>query len=191
MPSAFEWPGNGGGAVDLIATEVAASSAAIDFTDLSSEYFSYIIEGSNIVPSFASARLFMRTSSNNGVSFDSGASDYAYGFTQIPYGTAIPSVITGSAADTLIEILGNLRTTASDAHSFIMQAQNLSNTTAIKRFYYSAQEIDDPGIGANTDYLRTAGGLRRSTSAINAIRFTVNSGVITSGTFKLYGLRAA
>jgi hypothetical protein len=80
LSSKFSSSGGGGGGAsfELIDTQTASSSASIEFTDLSSTYSMYKVIIYNFVPVTDEANFYMRTSTNNGTSFDSGVSDYSW-----------------------------------------------------------------------------------------------------------------
>ena len=65
-------------AVHKIASGTVSSAASLDITDLSTEYLMYEIVFSDLLPATDTVDLLFRTSTNNGSSFNSGASDYAY-----------------------------------------------------------------------------------------------------------------
>ena len=106
---------NGAGSISLdtistgqdyvrISTATAASSATIDFTSLSSTYFLYIVVIANLAPVTDGAILYMRTSSNNGISYDSTAGNYSWNECGADNTDAIRAG--DSTSDTGIKILG-------------------------------------------------------------------------------------
>jgi len=171
----------GGGAMELISTGTASSSATIDFTGLSSTYFAYVVYMSNVVPVTNSVNFIMRTSTNNGSSYDSGASDYKYVGSRTSYSSGPTPSITGSAADSSIEIYPTMSNTSTDAGSFCLTIYNpsLANTG----------RISWEGTASTSD--RYGSGIRNTAADIDAIRFLMSSGNISTGTFKLYGIKAA
>jgi hypothetical protein len=77
------------GAVHLIETQTASSSATIDFV-LPSGYSKFEIVFADIVPATDNAAFWLRTSTDGGGTFDSGASDYAWHYTFTYAGPAHP-----------------------------------------------------------------------------------------------------
>ena len=63
-------------AMVLISTATASNSASVSFTGLTSQYDEYEIQFTSVLPQTDAAALCLRTSTNGGSSYDSGASDY-------------------------------------------------------------------------------------------------------------------
>jgi len=169
-----------------ISSQTASASTFIDFTGLSSTYQMYIVEMSDMQPGTNGRILYMRTSTNNGSSYDAGASDYSWN----NIGSDLGSVRSGAdSIDSKIEILGRtndeLGADPNETHSqtvWIFNPSSLSYTRLI-------------GIGeylttSGNSFLMISGGQRKSTTAVNAVRFIMSSGTIDSGVFTLYGAKA-
>ena len=121
--------------------------------------------------------LLVRTSSNNGVSFDSGAGNYA-----------INHVLVNDSGG----VSG-----ASNSPTFINMGFIHSSSYGI----YASLKLVNAGVSRPFGMEWTLGSyltniyhwrgvaLRKSNTAVNAIRLFPSSGTIT-GTFKLYGIRA-
>ena len=62
----------------LLDSATASSTSSIEFTGLSSTYFTYILIVTGYIPAVDGDNLKYRTSTNNGVSYDSGSSDYIF-----------------------------------------------------------------------------------------------------------------
>lgn len=166
----------------LISTGTASSSATIDFTGLSSTYFVYKIFIENLVPGTTSTDLYLRTSTNNGSSYDSAASDYEY-YSSYSTSNGPASAIISSTGATFIDIMTSL-TTGSGGLDGEITIYNPSSVSEC-RINYSCKAR----LGAN-NYIVTGGGVRNTAADVNAIRFLMSSGNIGSGIFKLYGLKA-
>src|SRR5262245_39416565 len=83
------------GPLQFLAERTASNSTSLDFTGIiSSLYDIYMIEFINIVPS-ADADLYMRMSTNNGSSYDSG-SNYTNAAVQSNQGTFVGSLNGGA-----------------------------------------------------------------------------------------------
>lgn len=175
------------GAMILISTATASASSFIDFTGLSSTYKNYIIYIGNCVPTIADD-LMIRTSTNNGSSFDSGASNYVTQQHTAANGSANVNYVSGAVNGTQIWITPatNISTTANlggySGAVTILSPSNVSNTA-----------ITWAGSYTNGTYFAaysSGAGARLNTSgAVNAIRFFMLGGsTIASGTFKLYGV---
>lgn len=169
----------------LIGSQTAANSATIDFTDLSTAYYRYSIVFYNVVPTTDAVNLYLRTSTNNGTSYDSGATDYlsrSGGFVDNTYGS------TGFTASQIIlsQVTG----------------YSLGNGTGESAFgqidIFNAGQADRLRVGctlhAYNSYPYHMGvlseGFRNSATAVNAVRLIMSSGNISTGTFILYGLEA-
>lgn len=167
------------GAWVRLSSATASASATIDFTSLlSSTYDEYLIEVLNAIPASNGVNLVMYTSANNGVSYDSAASNYVTSM-------AITNTTTWSVSvpsNTLITLSGGLSNTRHGYSGFIfIHTPSASNRCHI-RAEGSYQEF-----GANSAQLAFAAGFRDSAAAVNAVRLAMSTGNITSGTFNLYG----
>ena len=174
-------PGGGGsGSWVKISTKTAANSANITFTDISNTFPTYILMIRNLVPVSASS-LVMRTSSNNGTSYDSGASDYFTNIAASGNGSwAGVGDATGSSIQLSVGYASNTMTTnVQDALTSEIRMDNLGSAsyafiTGIGNYKSSSY--------TNRPFFR---GYRQSTTAINAISLFMTSGNISSGTFTL------
>ena len=183
--------GAGGGSGDwtLISSATASTSASIDFTGLSSTYSYYVLLMTDVVPASDDVTLIFRTSTDNGSSFDAGATDYEdVGRTIYHTGSSVVEDATGGTSGTAIELTGN------DATAGVGNASNeqLSGTVTI----FDPSATTPTRILASINYT-TAGseparasiaGARLDTTAVDAIQVLFSSGNISSGNFKLYGV---
>lgn len=157
--------------LELIATANASGASSVQFTNLSSDYAEYQLICSGL---YASGLISptIRTSSNNGTSWDAGASDYNY--RQIrEAGTTITGSSTTAAQIVLQEISNN--TFGNYLFCKIVNAG------------VARQAVIDAVIGCSGTGTSRIVGYRLSTTAINAIQL---SGSTLTGTFKLYGVKA-
>lgn len=179
-----------GGFVPIV-TKTASNSSTIDFVNgvggviLDGTYREYVVIINNLIPSSDGADLRLRTSSNSGSSYDDGASDYSWW-----NGGGISDTTTesnnNSNADTCIEIglsQGTGNSTGENLYGRIL-ISNPANTTVYKLIETRAKYVNSDGKFVTSD----GGGVRKSISAVNAIRFLMSAGNITSGTFTLYGV---
>lgn len=177
-----------GGAFTKISTATASASSSISFTDLSSTYFLYILRYSNLSPATDATTLIMRTSSNNGSSYDSTGGDYHYRVF-ISNETGAQSATVGSA-NANIQVLGAPSGGSDEMGSgtnekgsgtiYIFNPSAAKWTFIIYEGYYlneSSQNIMEEGVA-----------IRTSTSAVNAFELVMDSGNIASGDFVLYGV---
>jgi len=170
--------GSGGGDFVLIETKTASSSSEITFTDLSSTYFCYKVILFGIKPASDGNIFRLRTSSNNGSSYDAGASDY----NELRFTNQMFPISATSSYITVTLSIGN------DTNEFTSSEITIINPSAANRTVFLLESSDFRGA---TNYNMTNHGARRNSAAdVDAIQFTMQTGNIGSGTFKLYGLVA-
>lgn len=179
-----------GGALDKIATATASSSASIDFTDLSSTYFLYMIRFNDVSPATDATTLLLRTSTDNGSTFDSGASDYAW-TNLVIYETGGQNT-SADTADTKVEIVGPSGTgdeMGSGTNETASGLIYLYNPSASKYTFMNYRSMYFNETNDNCEGL--GGSYRLSTTAVDAVQLLMDSGNISSGTFVLYGVKNA
>ena len=163
-----------------ISTATASVSATIDFTGLSSTYHVYKVVISNLQPATDTVTLYFRTSTNNGSSYDAAASDYQWQGILTTTADNNPSV---DNADSEIHLTSSLGTAANENCNLEIIIYDPSSSEYTK--------IVSEAVYKNTSTVRQvfeAGGYRQSATAVNAIRFLMSSGNISTGNFVLYGL---
>lgn len=169
--------GNGSDLV-LLGTVTASSTQNFDFTGLSSTYDDYIIDFM-FVPAASGTFVKLRTSPNNGVSFDSGASDYSWAKSQNWATAGVDATDTHiSLSDSCGEddISGRIYLMGmGTANRKIVQAEvtTIRSSNAIEHYSVS--------------------GFRISDTAVTAIRLFVDDGsggakTITTGYARIYGV---
>lgn len=170
------------GVLQYFDSKTASGSSELTFTNIPDcAYMMFVFL--DIIPATTATSVYMQTSANNGSSYDSGAGNYAYSL----FGeSATPgNVPDGSNSTTFI------RTT--------LDIKNSGNTTANgKVFLYNPAGTDYTYIDGETVCRSSAatplltrqffGGCRMSAAAVNAVRFYMSSGNITSGTIIAYKL---
>ena len=172
----------------LLSTTVASADATIDVTGLNSDYFMYKFVWYGVQPDTESTTKFhIRTSSDNGASFDAGVSDYAWGNHRVSMTTSPAHDPEGDNADSEIQINGNdaLGTNANELMDLEITLFNPSATeyTKVKweGTYFDAGVLGNHIVGA---------GVRLSAAAVDGVRFLYSTGNISVGTLKVYGVRA-
>ena len=178
--------GGGAGSYELISSSTASSSASISFTGLSSTYFAYEIILADVQPATDDVYLAIRTSSNNGSSYDSGASDYGWALHYIRLASAASTAVVADGTDSLIRLSSNIGSAADETVSGRITLYNPSGTSFTK-----LQGTFIPRTGTPRDYRDDIAGIRFSAADVDAIQFQMSSGNISSGTFKLYGIKAS
>lgn len=160
---------------EIIGDFSASTATSIDVTNLGA--FRKLRVSGSIQPS-ALAALTLRTSSNNGSSYDAGASDYSYQ-AQNSSGTTVQ---TAAATSTLIALSSSGGVDASTPYVFEVIIDDF-NKAAIMR-------VLGRGFGTQTSTIQlySVGGQRSQATARNAIRLLMNSGTIT-GNVTVEGMR--
>jgi len=151
---------------------------------LSSDYYMYKFVWYGIQP-VSDARFEMQTSSDNGVSFDSGASDYDYIAHQVTMATSPAHTVVGNDNATRIQFVedaGNLANELIDLEITLFSPLR-TEYTQIK---FEGTSLDDTIVGTHI----IGGGVRLEAAAVNGVRFFFNTGNIATGTLKVYGVRA-
>lgn len=174
------------GAWVYISSQTASSSATIDFTGLSSTYLAYAIVLNKVLPATDNVSFWCRTSTNNGSSYDAGASDYSWGISG-QEGAAF--IAASDQADNQIKLVGISQLASNVAGEGITGTVNITGHSDAA---YCNVHSDLTFMGASTNYAipTITCGRRVAAADVDAIRFLFSSGNIASGTFTLYGLTA-
>lgn len=181
--TAPEW-GDSGGAWDLIGTVTASDDAAVAFTGLSSSYFAYMIYWDEVIPATDGISFRLRTSTDGGSSYDSGATDYRWGrFGWNVSGATGTSNSSGTDHIRLHDDTGNGSNESSSGYAMLYNPTAANYT----KIYSEALQFQQSGVFSQ--YITH--GVRMSAADVDAVQFYFASGNITSGTFKLYGLKAS
>jgi len=179
----------GAGALTLLSTQTASSSATIDFTSgIDSTYKLYIFKFYDIHPATDNQDLQFNASVDGGSNYNVAKTSTTFQAQHdesdtealLQYNTD-RDLAQGTGAQRFTLQIGN------DNDQSVVGTLHLfdpSNTTFIKHYLATVQ-------GANasnyTQQLYT-GGYMNTTSAVNAIQFSFQSGNIDSGTIKMYGV---
>ncbi len=181
-----EWAG-----LALLSTSNPSAASSVDLTNLDARFARYIITFDALVPATNNDTLSVRTSANNGSSFDSGATDYAYSG-QETYGGLSSAAFVGSAGDTKI-ILHSTTTVSSTASNGGISGRidliNPAQTAGHHQLLFAAVWGSESGGGRLGNV--NGGAARRSSTAVNALRLYFAGGNITSGTVRVYGVATA
>ena len=181
------------GALVLLSTQTASSSASISFTSgIDSTYDSYVFKFINIHPSTNGANFTFNMSTDGGSNYNvtktttyfmaihTEADDFAViGYRDdydIAQGTGFQILarsLEGTDAD------GNLGGS--------LQIFNPSSSTYVKHFIARINSQETSGAGASED--NNIAGYANTTSPVNAIRFQMSSGNIDDGIIKMYGVK--
>jgi len=170
-----------GGSMVFISSATASNDATLSFTGISSTYDRYVFAIEAIRPATDGARLYLLTSTDNGSSYDTGASDYA-------------SVVRYSN-------VGIVRTDVNDNDAFLRVGPPTGNATTesvngIMDLWAPSNSAMFTQITSSGTYSHTdgnpksfeGGGGRKSAGDVDAVQFKMDSGNITSGTIRMYGI---
>lgn len=182
----------GAGSWVEISRATASNSATIDFTGLSTTYDDYMVAIYNAIP-VSDAYLYLRTSTNNGSSYSSGASDYGWALGgSYGYNNAAVAANESLTEDSVIK-LGPRFAASSVANDGGISAcvyitRPASGSKRFTCFSQSSAVYADEGTPAlSYVYATISSGFTYSTTAVNAIRFLFSTGNVSSGTFVLLG----
>jgi hypothetical protein len=172
-----------GGWISLVSQDISGTPTNIDFTtNIDSTYDEYMFVLSDVTLSSTSGAVVIRTSTDGGTSFDSGATDYAYaGFR---YDSNGGGGFLGSANSRIfLWNSGSNSTTAGDVITSIVRMHTPANSNITNFDAHSTHVI-------STGYLESAviSGSRLSAADVDAVRFTVNTGTYVSENITMYGL---
>lgn len=163
----------------LLDTKTASASSSIEFTSsIDSTYRAYVIGITGLQPS-TGAILYMTTSADAGVSY---GTDYDFHTQNLGNASASYAAIIGTTA-TQISLTGTISAAGSPDNGGFIVLNNPSTTSnnVVRGSFTYLQTSNDASGG---DVVAYAGG-----GIIDAVKFTLNTGTLTVGTFKLYGVR--
>lgn len=173
----MEWRG---GMTLLYSTTISSPTAAVDYV-LPTGYFAFKLYATEIVPVTNAVNFLFRTSTDGGMTFASGSSDYDYlllNFNNAGVSTSGPS----------FKASGSYLTT---------QISNSYAVYCITADFFEANSATGAIQGMSSSYYANStpnlitsrsSGARNSGSMNNAIRFAFSSGNIASGKFRFYGI---
>ena len=180
-----------GGAMTLLSTQTASSSATISFTSgIDSTYDEYVFKLINIHPSGENDFTFngsSDTGSNYNVAKTTTFFTTQHSETEAETASVLYQTGTDIAQGTgFQQLMGYGEMDADNDHSLngTLHLFNPSSTTFIKHF------IATTNTNINTNYCNCGfiAGYFNTTSVIDAIQFKMDSGNIDAGTIKLYGI---
>ena len=177
-----------GGALNLISTQTASSSATIDFTSgIDSTYKVYMFKYYNIHPATDNVKFNVnfRDGDTNFDAVKQTSAFYAYnnetsGDTTLSY-SAGGDLVNSTSAHSLVLSMGNDDDECCSGSLFLF---NPSSTTFVTQFFSQTSSYSYQ----NYTYDWKTAGYCNTTSAIDGVQFSMSSGNIDSGTIKLYGV---
>ena len=177
-----------GGALNLLSTQTASSSATIDFTSgIDSTYKVYMFKYYNIHPATDNVKFNVnfRDGDTNFDAVKQTSAFYAYnnetsGDTTLSY-SAGGDLVNSTSAHSLVLSMGNDDDECCSGSLFLF---NPSSTTFVTQFFSQTSSYSYQ----NYTYDWKTAGYCNTTSAIDGAQFSMSSGNIDSGTIKLYGV---
>lgn len=175
---------------DLLATATASASASLDFESvITSEYSNYMFVIDKLVTTTLNTNVYLRTSTNNGTSYDNTLGDYAYASSYLsPNGVSASPPASTSAQQIFLNAsgFGRLSTTSGSNLSGVIYLDNPHTNVGVKNIRWFI------GSGVPTVMFFVNGaGQRTSQNNVDAVQFLLSSGNIASGTIRLYGMKAS
>tara|TARA_R110000803_G_scaffold86042_1_gene152442 strand:- start:1162 stop:1887 length:726 start_codon:yes stop_codon:yes gene_type:complete len=168
--------------LNFISSTDISSVASVDMTGLdASSYDAYCLVLSNILPATHGASIAIRTSTDGGSNYDSGASDYEH--TAIRSSASVASI--QDTDDTMIKISSIGIGTGAGAEGFCGFVY-IYGPHITKHTFVSFQGIfaDNGGVVHCT----SGGGRRESSADVDAVQLLANTGNLASGTVNLFGI---
>jgi len=181
-----EWadPSGGGGLV-LLAEKTASSDTTIDFDSLiNSTYDEYEIRFYNVIPATDAVNLFLRTSTDGGSTYDSGASDYAWSAGGI---VGAGGVISDGSSNSAAILITASNTVGSDTNETGVSGTIRLIRPSVAQYFALMYSVKYTQSNGDRGFINGMG--ERNTSAdVDAVRFLFSTGNIESGVFYLYGI---
>ena len=170
----------GGGALVHLSSQTASGASTLDFTQISSTYNTYRFVFENVLNSSNNTSFAIRTSTDGGSSYDSGASDYfRTGFWE--NGGSI-TLNVGNEAHGYFNSAGVYSTASNGGLSGSLELYNPLGTSYTH--FVAATIASDSADNPTAHFFA---GHRQSAADVNAVQFKFDSGNIASGTIRMYG----
>jgi len=174
------------GGLNFITTIDLASDATADFTGFdATKYDAYTFILGNVIPATDNVSFLMRTSTDGGSTYDSGATDYGYAGETVGWsGAAAPNQSSGSSSIAVAVSVGSAAGEDGISGSVLVTHPHLNKkTSALSNLSY----FTNTGILTST----YGSGVRKSSADVDAVRFLMSSGDLESGTITMYGMKNA
>ena len=180
-----------GGNLQLISTTTASDDSTISITSgIDTTYKEYVIKMINVHPGTDNVDFRMNLSADGGSNYNvSKTSHFFRASHQEDDGAASLDNATSPdlANSTGVQAISGLTIGGDNDQSCSGEIRlfDPSNTTFVKQYFVTTQTYSANGDASTHCFVA---GYGNTTSAVNAIQFTMSSGNIQSGTFKLYGI---
>ena len=171
----------GGGSWVLLSTVTASSSATVVFEDLfTSEYTNYAIVAEGIIPATNGQELYAQ--------YKVGGSYATSGYQILGQEALVGGTFSTSTTSSTTSIRLNSNTGNASGRNCVLNMTIFAPLSANHKLI----NLETYGVGTNTTpnlHVRTLGTLLVSTSTMTGIKFYMGSGNISTGTFRLYGIK--
>ena len=178
------------GSLILLSTQTASASASIEFTSgIDSTYDSYVFKFYDIHPATIRAKFQFNLSTDGGstyavtktTTFFNSEHNEGGSSADLTYRTA-EDLAQSTSNQNLVRDMGNAD---DESSSGILTLFNPSSTTYVKHFISTSNTYFYSGYTMNN----FVAGYGNTTSAINAVKFQMNTGNIDDGIIKMYGVK--
>lgn len=169
----------------LLSVLTASNSATLSYTTMTAAYSSYVFKFVNILP-VSVAALYAQVSVDNGANY-LGTSIYTYGAQYIISAASPTPAAAGAEADTVL-VLNATGTALYNTSNFGFNSELTfyqPSSSTYKKLSWDMNYFRTPG---DHYVFGTAGGTITTGSVINAIKFYMSSGNITTGSIYVYGV---
>ena len=178
------------GSMVLLSEQTASSSASIEFTTgIDSTYPIYKFEFINMHPA-SSSKMNMFFSTDGGSNYNAlvTSSNFSAYHAEDDSATALYNESDSQVAQgSTVPLIRNLGGDQADSSGVVtMYLFNPSSTTFVKHFMTTDSYVYGSSYGAFSD---RKGGYINTTSSVDAVKFSMATGNIDSGTIKLYGIK--
>jgi hypothetical protein len=176
---------SGGGAWVFLSSVTASNSATVDIeTTFDSTYDNYVIVANNIILATDNTTMLCRLKIG-GSYIDSSTYTYHVSGQTSATTNYSGSVAAVAAPTTQIRICAFAGNDSGETTSFNMHISSPSSTSVSKDVMFYGKSINASG----EVILITGAGRNSGTAALTGVRIYAGSGNITSGTFRLYGIK--
>jgi hypothetical protein len=177
----FQAAAGGGGGLVFISSATAATSSSLTFTGIDSTYNSYFFVFDAIEPTGNGASYWMRTSTDGGTTYDSGATDYSYITSFVQETQPIARASSASASYMLLaNVVSNVAGREMSGHAMLINPSSTDFTVTS----YATRAANTSGY----DTIYNGFGTRKSAADVDAVEFFYNGTTMASGTISMYGM---
>ncbi|MBI3447228.1 MAG: hypothetical protein HY055_18130 [Magnetospirillum sp.] len=182
-----QWASPSAGALVPLQTQIIANVASVDFTTFNNaDYNSYLFALEDVLPATNDVMLYMRLSSNGGASYYSAGYSWDAIKNSTEGGSTNDSqIVLAYDRGASLQAIGNAAGRGISGTVWLHGAGDTAYVKSLANLIWSGADASGmAGFGTGSGFLATA-------TAINAVRFFLESGNFSSGTISMYGLKKA